>query len=62
VTKPILLTLDVARFGLPFLSLLMAIQGFISLFGNEARAVGLALLRWYVIICGLSRMFVFHQA
>ena len=55
VAQPVPLALDIARFGLPVLTLLTAIQAFIGLFKDQVRAVRLALLRGHVIICGLSR-------
>ena len=55
VTQPIPLALDIARFGLPLLTLLTAIQAFFGLFREQVRAIRLSLLRGHVIICGLSR-------
>jgi hypothetical protein len=55
VTQPIPLALNIARFGLPVLTLLTAFQAFIGLFKEQVRAIRLSLLRGHVIICGLSR-------
>jgi hypothetical protein len=55
VAEPIPLALDIARFGLPVLTLLTAIQAFIGIFKDQVRAIQLSLLRGHVIICGLSR-------
>jgi hypothetical protein len=55
VPQPIPLALNIARFGLPVLTLLTAFQAFIGLFKEEVRAIRLSLLRGHVIICGLSR-------
>jgi hypothetical protein len=55
VAQPIPVALNIARFGLPVLTLLTAVQAFIGLFKEEVRAIRLSLLRGHVIICGLSR-------
>lgn len=55
VAQPIPLALNIARFGLPILTFLTAIQALIGLFNEQVRAIRLALLRGHVIICGLSR-------
>ena len=55
VAQPIPLALAIARFGLPVLTLLTAIQAFIGIFKDQVRAIRLAWLRGHVIICGLSR-------
>ncbi len=55
VAQPIPLALDIARFGLPVLTLLTAVQAFIGIFEDQVRAIRLSLLCGHVIICGLSR-------
>jgi hypothetical protein len=55
VAQPIPLALDIARFGLPVLTLLTDIQAFMGIFKDQVRAIRLSLLRGHVIICGLSR-------
>ena len=55
VAQPIPLALEMARFGLPILTFLTAIQAFVGLFNDQVRLIRLAVLRGHVIICGLSR-------
>ena len=55
LAQPIPLALDIARFALPLLSLLTAIQAFIGTFKDQVRAIRLSILSGHVIICGLSR-------
>jgi len=55
LAQPLPLALDLARFGLPVLTLLTAVQAFIGLFKDQVRTIRLGLLRGHVIICGLSR-------
>jgi len=55
LAQPIPLGLAIARFGLPLLTLLTAVQAFIGIFREQARTIRLAFLRGHVIICGLSR-------
>ena len=55
VAQPIPLALEIARFGLPILTFLTAIQAFIGLFNDQVRTIRLAVIREHVIICGLSR-------
>jgi hypothetical protein len=55
VAQPIPLALNIARFALPVLTLLTAIQAIIGLFKDQARAIQLTFLSGHVIICGLSR-------
>lgn len=55
LAQPIPLALNIARFALPLLTLLTAIQAFIGIFKDQVHTVRLAVLRGHVIICGLSR-------
>ena len=55
LAMPIPLALNIARFALPVLTILTAIQAFIGIFKDQVRTIQLALLSGHVIICGLSR-------
>ena len=55
VALPIPLALNIARFGLPVLTLLTAIKAFLSFFTDQVRTIQLSMLSGHVIICGLSR-------
>lgn len=55
VAQPIPLALDIARFALPVLTLLTALQAFLGFFRDQVRTIQLSLLSGHVIICGLSR-------
>ena len=55
VGQPIPLTLNIARFALPVLTLLTAIQALLGFFRDQVRTIQLSLLSGHVIICGLSR-------
>jgi len=55
VAQPIPLTLNIARFALPVLTLLTAIKAFLGFFTDQVRTIQLSLLSGHVIICGLSR-------
>ena len=55
VAQPIPLALNIARFALPVLTLLTAIQALLGFFRDQVHTVQLSLLSGQVIICGLSR-------
>ena len=55
VAQPIPLALKIARFALPVLTLLTAIQALLGFFRDQVRTIQLSLLSGHVIICGLSR-------
>jgi len=55
VAQPIPLALNIARFALPVLTLVTAIQAFLGFFRDQVRTIQLSLLSGQVIICGLSR-------
>ena len=55
VAQPIPLALNIARFALPLLTLLTAIQAFLGIFKEQVRAIRLSRLSGHVLICGLSR-------
>jgi FlaA1/EpsC-like NDP-sugar epimerase len=55
VEKPVPLLLNIARFILPFLTLLTAIKAFLDVFQEQIRVIQMRSLRNHIIICGLSR-------